>query len=255
MPAIPFMRAYPLENIEIMRTGDGRTVEAYAAVFNQPAEIFDQHGHYMESIAPTAFNKTLAERGDQVGVYYHHGMTLHGTPSDMGSVPLGSPVSIKVESRGLLTVTRYNASPLADSVLAAIRNGDIKGQSFSGKIYQSNPKMVPRRKMGQPIPHVTRTELGLVEYGPTPRPAYVGAEIMAVRSAEDIEAALADMPEGERTELLNRLTSTAGQPGVSSTESHDSAGVDESPGRHSVRQEDLARRIAAARVRRGIGRS
>src|SRR5260370_21603080 len=49
-----FMRLYPLENIEILRSeknADGHEaviVEAYAAVFGQAAEIQDQQGHYIE---------------------------------------------------------------------------------------------------------------------------------------------------------------------------------------------------------------
>ena len=32
--------------------GDGRTVEAYAAVFDDPAEINDHEGHYIEDDRP-----------------------------------------------------------------------------------------------------------------------------------------------------------------------------------------------------------
>jgi len=59
-----FDRAFPLEGIEILsraKGGDGRTVEAFAAVFDVPQEIRDEHGHYRERIAATAFNKTLAD--------------------------------------------------------------------------------------------------------------------------------------------------------------------------------------------------
>jgi hypothetical protein len=123
-------------------------------------------------------------------VFYHHGMTLHGTPSDLGAVPIGSPVAIRADSKGLRTVTRYNRSELADSVLEAIRNGDIKGYSFRGRIFQSNPARMPRVRSGV-LPSVTRTELGLTEYGPTPSPAYVEAGILAMRSTlNDIQSRL-----------------------------------------------------------------
>ena len=55
-----FFRTYALEDIHIVRAaqgGDGRTVEAYAAVFNDPAEIHDYEGHYIEVIDPAAFNQ------------------------------------------------------------------------------------------------------------------------------------------------------------------------------------------------------
>lgn len=180
-----YARSWALDDIHILRTADGhsdgRTVEAYAAVFDTPAEIRDAHGHYNEVIARTAFNRTLEHGIDRVGVFYHHGMTLHGTPSDLGAVPIGSPVAIRADGKGLRTVTRYNRSELADSVLEAIRNGDIKGYSFRGRIFQSSPAKTPRARGGQ-LPTVTRTELGLQEYGPTPSPAYVDAGILAMRS-------------------------------------------------------------------------
>jgi hypothetical protein len=86
----PFARSFALDDIHILRAadghGDGRTVEAYAAIFDTPTEITDQHGHYLEVIARTAFNRTISHGFDRVGVFYHHGLTLHGTPSDLGSV-------------------------------------------------------------------------------------------------------------------------------------------------------------------------
>ena len=43
-----FTQAFPLEDIRIRSGSDGRTVEAYAAVFNSPAEIHDRDGHYLD---------------------------------------------------------------------------------------------------------------------------------------------------------------------------------------------------------------
>lgn len=187
-----FARSWALDGIEILRAADGhsdgRTVEAYCAVFDSPTEITDQHGHYMESIARSAFNRQIGLGLDRVGVYYHHALTLHGTPSELGSVPIGSPVEIRADGKGLRTVTRYNRSPLADSVLEAILNGDIRGYSFRGRIYKSNPDRIPKGRRGGPIPTVTRTELGLTEYGPTPTPAYTDAGILAVRALQMLAA-------------------------------------------------------------------
>ncbi len=182
-----YARSWALDDIHILRTADGysdgRTVEAYAAVFDTPTEITDQHGHYMEVIARSAFNRQIGLGLDRVGVYYHHGLTIHGTPSDLGSVPIGSPVEIRADGRGLRTVTRFNTSPLAESVLDAIRNGDIRGYSFRGRIFKSNPSRMPTARRGA-LPTVTRTELGLTEYGPTPTPAYADAGILAVRALQ-----------------------------------------------------------------------
>lgn len=182
----PYARSWAVEDIEILRAADGgsdgRTVTAYAAVFDSPTEIRDQHGHYNEVIDRRAFNRQIGLGIQRVSVFYNHALTAHGTPSGELSVPIGSPVEIKADNRGLRTVTRFNKSALADGVLEAIRNGDIRGYSFRGRIFKSNPEGRPKATRTG-LPTITRTELGLSEYGPTPSPAYLDADIVAVRAA------------------------------------------------------------------------
>src|SRR5262249_52282785 len=116
--AVEIRRMIPVEDARIIRRaqgGDGRTVEAYATVFNQQAEIQDQMGHYFEVIDPAAFNRRLAEArrasgglAGEIKVVFNHGMTRQATPSDRWSLPAGVPLDIRPDSRGLLTVTRYD---------------------------------------------------------------------------------------------------------------------------------------------------
>lgn len=179
-----FVRTYALDDIQIRAGGDGRTVEAYAAVFDSPTDIADRHGQYQEVIAPGAFDRTLGQRGTRFGVFYNHGLTLHGTPSERGSMPIGTPVEVKADARGLWTVTRYNATPLADEALEAIKTGAITGQSFAGRFVKSDrptPRGGFRAAEDGTLDVVTRTEIALVEYGPTPMPAYEDAAIVGVR--------------------------------------------------------------------------
>ena len=189
-----YMRMYPLEDMHILRSadgGDGRTVEAFAAVFDQPAEIHDFEGHYQEVIDRAAFNRAIEhverQRGGlaNVKVLYNHGMTIQGTPSERFSVPIGVPVVIRAEARGLLTRTRYSETPLADEILESVRAGTISAQSFTGRIVRSDP-LLRRGDRYRPdsagnLRTVRRTELGLREYGPVLWPAYSGAEILGVR--------------------------------------------------------------------------
>jgi len=176
-----YFRTYELEDIHIVRAGQGdstgRLVEAYATAFDSPAEIQDFEGHYIEEIDPAAFNKVLADIGrsragfGKVKVMYNHGMTIHGTPSERGSMPIATPVD-------------YSDTPFADEVLENIRNGSITAQSFTGRIVRSDPQLRPgdrHRPRGGQLPRVRRTELGLKEFGPTPFEAYSGAEILGVR--------------------------------------------------------------------------
>ena len=202
-----FDRTYVLDDIQIQRSGDGRTVEAYAAIFNTPYEVRDQHGHYMEVIDRAAFNRTLSNgAGRNALCLYNHGMSVvDGKPDPMAQIPIGTPLEIRADDRGLLTVTRYNRGDYADRLLEAIRNGAIKSQSFRGRIVRSSPDRVPLRSRTGGLPTITRHELGLTDYGPTPIPVNAGAEIMAVRSLTELAQDFAALDDDGRLELLRTL--------------------------------------------------
>jgi HK97 family phage prohead protease len=183
-----FTRSFPLQDIQIRNDGSGRTVEAYAAVFNHETDISDQQGRYREQLHPSSFDRSIQQRGTKFGVFYNHALTLQGTPSEMASVPLGSPIEApRTDGVGLITVSRYNRTPLADQVLESIRNGDITGQSFSGRFVRSEPG--PDRSSGKyraardgSLTLVTRMEVAMREYGPTPMPAYDVPMVLGVRA-------------------------------------------------------------------------
>ena len=209
-----FTRLYPLENIEILRTESvgpdgkpGAVVEAYAAVFDQEAEIQDHEGHYVEVIDRTAFDTAIAFAARNTGglaanikVLYNHGKTIEGTPAPEFQLPIGVPVDIKPEARGLLTRTRYDLDdPFAQRVLSKIRDGSITAQSFVGRIIRSDPSL-RRGDRHRPdstgnLRTVRRMKLGLREYGPVLWPAYTGAEILGVRMSIPGGAPDADDPD------------------------------------------------------------
>lgn len=205
----PCERTFLLEDIAIRSDGTGRTVVAYAAAFGVPAEIHDQDGHYYETIGPGAFDKTLADQAGRIQVFYNHGKTLYGTPSERFSMPLGTPEEITADGRGLLTVTRYNKTPLADEVLESISNGDIKGQSFSGRFIPGKNQRT-RGRDGAPDT-ILRSEVALREYGPTPMPSYKEAAIVGVR-AEELAPLLENLDPEERAELIRILSTPNGEP-------------------------------------------
>jgi len=188
MPTELIERMFEHDDFEIKRDRTGRTVTAYAADFGQEAEIRDQHGHYWEGINRAAFNRTLSHGINRVKVFYNHGYDLTGKPNGLLAVPFATPVEVKPDGRGLLTISRYNDGDLADAVLAAWEGGQITGQSFRGRVYQSRE----RGKRGN-LPRIERMELGLKEYGPTHSPAYEGAGLVAIRSQEDLAELIRSM--------------------------------------------------------------
>lgn len=185
------LRAFPVDDIHIRKDGDGRTVTAYAAVFGIPTPITDQDGQYQEQIARNAFDKTLGERRRSITLLYNHGRTLHGTPSDEYSVPIGRIDSIKPDARGLLTESHYNKTPAAERVLESIRHGDPMGMSFTGAFLVSDPQPPYRARSDGSLQAVTRKEIALFELGPTPAPAYPEAAVLGWRAAQAREAARA----------------------------------------------------------------
>lgn len=180
-----FTRSFPLEDITIRSGGDGRTVDAYAAVFGQEVPISDADGQYRERLAPTSFNKTIADKITRFSVLYNHGMTIYGTPSDSGSMPIGVPLEVRADARGVFTSTRYNKTPLGEATLEAISSGSLRSQSFQGSFVKSDrpkPRGGYRANAAGELPLVTRQEINLKEYGPTPFPAYDTAAIVGVRA-------------------------------------------------------------------------
>jgi len=239
-------RTFALDGIEIVsraKGGDGRTVEAYATPFDAPNEIHDEYGDYNEKIARTAFDRVLGDpvQVARVQVLYNHALDAYGNSQALLSVPLGKALDIKADGSGLMTITRYNKSELADAVLASIKNGDITSQSFRGPAYESVPARVPRVRAGAPLPTVTRTRLGLRDYGPTPAPSHPGAKITVVRSLQEITDDLLGMSEEERAELIRALSAAPLDPTDSSTGSDPDPGTDDSC--------DIARSVRLLRLR------
>jgi HK97 family phage prohead protease len=198
-------RTVDLLDYEIARDGDGRTVTAYAATFGNLYEVTDSDGHYDEVINSRAFNQAIKRGAVRTAqVHFNHGLTLWGTPSDKWTEPIGTPVEIRAETRGLLTVTRYGRTPAGEEALQMWKDGMVRGQSFRGAVYRSaRPKSGPNDR-----PIIERLELGLREYGPTPNPANIEAGLVAVRS--QLLADVGEMTPEERRELAALLAETPG---------------------------------------------
>lgn len=195
-----YERSWELQDIAIRSGGDGRTVTAYATPFDIETPIRDFQGTYIEKINRSAFNRTLAAGIDRVQVFYNHAKNIGGTASERFSTPIGRPLDIRPDGKGLLTVTRYAKTPNGDEVLQLIAEDMIRGYSFRGPIFDSVQRGIDQ-KSGLRV--VERTELGLVEYGPTPLPAYEDARVLAVRSTDVLD--LAELTDEQRAAIAALL--------------------------------------------------
>lgn len=163
--------------------GDGNTLVGHFATYNRWAEINSAYeGHFMERVAPGAFDRTFKERAGKIKVLYDHGKD----PS-IGNKPLGVPSVLRSDNVGA-----YYEVPLFDAgyvndLKPAIRAGAL-GASWrfgipSGgetwerapQAHQDNPDQLPER---------TIIDADLYEFGPVTFPAYADASA-GLRSGTD----------------------------------------------------------------------
>jgi HK97 family phage prohead protease len=245
-------RAYAIDDLHVRSDGSGRIVEAYAAAFNVRTEIMDQDGHYHEVLSPTSFAKTINDKGTNFGVLFNHARTVDGEPNPLATMPIGVPLEVKADERGVYTATRYLDNPLADQVLDAIKAGAIKAQSFSGRFTKSVRSHPDGRGRGV-LPMITRNEIDMREYGPAVFAAYKDAAILGTRAEQFVRTLLATPPdqrldwlqqfEGLTTPLLEPEALILGTPDGAAEQ------VEEPVTHHSARP-SLRARIRAARITR-----
>jgi HK97 family phage prohead protease len=145
---------------------DGRTVLGIAVPWHTPTRVSDDgRRSYMEAFAPGSFARTIAERGDRVKF-----LALHAT----GTMPLGRATLLREDAAGLYAELRVSKTAAGDEALELIRDGALDGLSIG-----FTP--VRHRRDGDVT---VRTEVGLREISAVTFPAYDGARIAAVRSAD-----------------------------------------------------------------------
>jgi HK97 family phage prohead protease len=161
--------------------GVGRTMHGHFAVFNEWTEINSAwEGRFLERIAPTAFDRTIAERGDKVRVLYDHG----ADPS-VGNKPLGVPAVLRADDTGAAYEVKLFEADYVRELVPALEAGQL-GASFRFRVVKEEWNERPQRSDDNPerMPERTITDLDLFEFGPVTFPAYDQATA-GVRSATD----------------------------------------------------------------------
>lgn len=200
-------------------SGDGRTFEGYAAVFNSLTRIDSWEGYFDEQIAKGAFRKSIRER--QPVLQFDHGRS-----ATIGSMPIGSITKINEDDRGLHVLARMHAAPLFEALREAISTKTINGMSFRFEVTKedwhfrgkkvSDPDQVLRyiwrreEDMGDDVIVRTLRELKVPELGPVVFPAYPDTTA-AVRGREVIN--LIQRDEGMVLQIRNSIARAMGEPG------------------------------------------
>ena len=195
------VRSFAIDDLVVRSGGDGRTVEAYAAVFGQPTEINDHYGHYYETIDRTAFDGVI-KRGVKPLVFFNHARDIFGRPSEKWSAPIGVHRSIQADGRGLRVAAYISRTQAGDEALELMRDGAVDGFSFSGKPNRSKKITAA----GGDLDTVVRQELGLTEYGPAVMRAYEGAKVLALRS-QQLADEIGELSPDQLAELVEVLRS------------------------------------------------
>jgi len=179
------VRAFDFES---RTSGDGRTLEGYAAVFNAPTKIRDMVGEFEEVILPGAFTRSLEKRTPVL-------QFEHGRDPRVGAVPIGRIDDIREDSEGLYVRARLFDNATVEPVREAIAERAITGMSFRFSIPDggdrwSKPKGgLERREI---------SEADTAECGPVVFPAYDQTSV-SVRSL------LAQLDPSEHHALLREL--------------------------------------------------
>jgi HK97 family phage prohead protease len=117
-------RLFPTQVEVRSGVGHAATIVGYASVFDRPYRIIDWRGDYHETVAPSAFNKTLSDGADVRYLFDHAGLPMARTKS--------GTLRLSVDETGLLYEAQIDRRQQAAADLAiAIERGDVDQSSMA----------------------------------------------------------------------------------------------------------------------------
>lgn len=175
--------------------GDGRTVIGRCVPYNAPARVKDEFGPvYREAFLPGAFQE-MAKAPNRVGLNYRHGTGLMDY--------VGKCVALDEQPDGLYGTFRLFDDAEGNKARTLVQEGVLTGLSVEADIIRS---------VHSPDGVVQRAKARLTGVALCQNPAYVDAEVLAVREAPgeilipEFDPALAErvgrfvaLPEGLQT--------------------------------------------------------
>lgn len=164
-------RLFVLDGMKVERRKDEEPeIVGHAAVFNREANI---GGWFIESIAPGAFRRAIAE--DDVRSLFNHDPNLILGRNRSGTLKLSE------DDTGLMTVTIPPDTSYARDLLVSIERGDISQMSFGFRVRKQEwdeTGDILKRKI---------LEAELFDTSPVTFPAYTDTDV-SVRAAAMVNA-------------------------------------------------------------------
>lgn len=147
-------------------TGDGFTLEGYAAVFDQPTRIANWEGDFTEVIRRGAFARAVRQNPRPVIQFDH------GEHPVVGSIPIAQLNAMREDDQGLWVSARIYDNWMTLPLRQAIEGGSIDGMSFRFRI---NGKEGQRWSADMDTRELL--DLDVPELGPVVFPAYTGTSV------------------------------------------------------------------------------
>lgn len=173
--------------------------DALEGVFEGHASTFWRTDSYGTAFSPSAFRKTLAERGSRVPVLYQHNPDLN----------VGVPLRLEEDQRGLFVEAKlFDDGADGTVLLKRMRQGARFGMSFGFRTVKDREASDADPLDMAQMPDVDRREVRVIdevrlyEVSVVSFPANEAAEIIAVRSQRETDA-LATVLDALRTGRLS----------------------------------------------------
>jgi len=154
-----------------VEVGDGRTIVGLCAPYDRVATVSDGGLPYQEVIRNGAFRRSTKAPHRTLLNYEHR--------TDLGNV-IGPATELVERDDGLYGTFRVLPGALGDHALEVIRSGACTGLSVSAALHPQGSRLVDGV--------VERNLLILDHVAVTASPAYDGAEVIALRSGQVLQA-------------------------------------------------------------------
>jgi phage head maturation protease len=138
----------------------------------------EREGHFLEQVSQRAFAVSIHNDRDTIRVLYHHGRDPF-----IGTRVLGTIRSLEPDTS--YEVDLFDVD-YARSLVPGLKAG-VYGTSFWARVLRDEIEPKPQRTSWNPnrLPQVRIVKADLVEFGPTPTPAYKGTTATtSVRSSD-----------------------------------------------------------------------